>query len=180
MKIYQQPYRHVRCFNFLSPDEYSRLLDHLYCLEWENYDKGHYCYKVSSLDYETEYYRANKDIIEKFISPAFIAYLSDLLEIKFDTCKDFTFHKMEIGDFSFKHTDRNQYGEIARVVYYLTEPVNYEGGDLKLYGSNGKEIFEILKMPENSFLAFRLTDKFYHEVETITKGIRYCISITYK
>ena len=180
MKVYLKPYRHIRCSNFLSPNEYDRLVEHLPRLKWELYDKGNYCYKVSSLDYETEYYRLNKEIIEKFISTDFIARLSDILEIKFEKCKDFTFHKMEIGDFSFKHTDKNKYGEIGRIVYYLTEPENYEGGNLKLYGFNGKEVSELLKMRANSFFSFRLTDKFYHEVETITKGVRYCISITYK
>jgi predicted 2-oxoglutarate/Fe(II)-dependent dioxygenase YbiX len=179
MKIYEQPFRHVRCFDFLLPVEFWELVKCLSHLEWEIYDKGSYKYKVSSIDYETECYKNNKSIIEKFIAAEFINSLSDLLEIKFERCKDFTFHKMEVGDYSFKHTDRNGRGELARVVYYLTEPDFYEGGSLNLYDFSGNKVSEVLRMPVNSFLSFRMTDKFYHEVETVTKGVRYCISITY-
>ena len=179
MKIYEQPFKHLRCFDFLPFSEFRVFIKCLSNLEWELYNKRSYKYKVSSIDYDTECYRNNKSIIEKFISAEFINSLSELLEIKIERCKDFTFHKMDVGDFSSKHTDRNGYGELARVVYYLTEPDSYEGGNLNLYDFTGKQIQEVLRMPVNSFFSFRLTDKFYHEVEPVTKGIRYCISITY-
>jgi len=179
MKVYEQPYRHIKCYDFLPPGEYGRLVDGLPLLDWELYCKSSYNYHVSSIDYETQYYKVNQEIVAKFISADFIRLLSGTLEIDLDKCKNFTFHRMDVGDFSFRHTDKNQYGELARVVYFLTEPGEYQGGDLKLFDLSGKEIHEVLRMPANSFFSFRLTDKFYHEVETVTDGSRYCISITY-
>jgi Rps23 Pro-64 3,4-dihydroxylase Tpa1-like proline 4-hydroxylase len=179
MITHEHPYKHIQQFDFLPVNEYQALCNCLQGLEWELYDKGSYKYKVSSIDYETECYKNNKSIVEKFISQEFIQSLSSLLCVEFSKCKDFTFHKMDIGDFSLKHTDKNSYGEIARVVYYLSEPNSFEGGNLNLFDVGGKYIYEKLRMPSNSFLSFRLTDDFYHEVETITKGIRYCISISY-
>lgn len=179
MIVYEIPYKHIRHFDFLLTEEYQALYSCLSELEWELYDRGSYKYKVSSIDYETKCYKDNKAIIEKFISAEFITTLSGLLGVNFSKCKDFTFHKMDIGDFSLKHTDKNSYGEIARVVYYLSEPNSYAGGDLVLYDVGGETIYENLRMPTNSFLSFRLTDDFYHQVETVSKGIRYCISISY-
>lgn len=179
MKVITKPYTHIKQFDFLNTKECEALISYLENLEWEPYDRGSYKYKVSSIDYETQCYMQNKAIIEKFISTEFIYSLSNSLEIKLECCKDFTFHKMDIGDFSNKHTDKNNFGELARVVYYLSAPSTYEGGSLNLYNEKGTDIFEELKMPFNSFLSFRLTDLFFHEVKPITKGIRYCISITY-
>lgn len=179
MKVFDRPYTHIKFFDFLRTNEYEALVNCLDNLEWELYDRGSYHYKVSSIDYETQCYLQNKAIIEKFISTEFISTLSNSLEIQLERCKDFTFHKMDIGDFSSRHTDKNNFGELARVVYYLSAPNTYEGGSLNLYNENGTDIFEELKMPSNSFLSFRLTDDFFHEVKAITKGNRYCISITY-
>lgn len=179
MKIFCQPYLHIKQLNFLTKNEYCELWSSMKNLRWELYDIGSYKYKVSSIDYETECYIQNKEIIEKFISKHFISKLSDTLNIQLENCVDFTFHKMDIGDFSQKHTDKNEFGQLARIVYYLSKPDDYEGGYLRLFDLDGKALYEELKMPANSLIGFRLTDNFFHEVQTISKGTRYCICITY-
>lgn len=179
MKNFKNPYPHIKCLNFLTLSEYHAMVVSVSSLEWELYDKGSYKYKVSSIDYETECYIQNQAIIEKFISEDFISLLSEALKIKLEKCVDFTFHKMDIGDFSQKHTDKNEFGQLARIVYYLSKPNDYEGGCLRLFDLDGKTVYEEFKMPVNSLFGFRLTDDFFHEVQTISKGIRYCICITY-
>lgn len=179
MKIFYQPYPHIKCFNFLRLSEYHAIIMSLSSLGWELYDKGSYKYQVSSIDYETEFYIQNKTIIEKFMSTNFISILSEALNIKLEKCVDFTFHKMDIGNFSHKHTDKNEFGQLARIVYYLSKPDDYEGGYLRLFDLDGKTVYEELKMPVNSWFGFRLTDDFFHEVQMISQGIRYCICITY-
>jgi len=179
MKIFDRPYPHIKCLKFLTLSEYNAMMISVSNLAWELYDKGSYKYKVSSIDYETECYIQNQAIIEKFISKDFISILSEALTIKLEKCVDFTFHKMDVGDFSQKHTDKNEFGQLARIVYYLSQPDDYEGGCLKLFDLDGKTVYEELKMPLNSWLGFRLTDDFFHEVQMISKGIRYCICITY-
>ncbi len=179
MKLIKLPHKHIKEFDFLPLREFKKLSDGIPSLEWELYDKGSYNYKVSGIDYETAYYKMNKRIIEKFISRSFLDNLSDLFDLKINKCNNFTFHKMEAGDFSLKHTDKNNFGEIIRVIYYLSEPDSYLGGELVLYSAAGHKVYESLKMPTNSFLAFKLTDKFYHKVNKIKSGVRYCIVVTY-
>lgn len=179
MKIFENPYPHIKCLNFLTPNEYNTMTLSVVNLEWESYDRGSYKYKVSSIDYETECYIQNKAIIEKFISNDFISILSQVLNIKLEKCVDFTFHKMDVGDFSQKHSDKNEFDQLARLVYYLSEPHTYEGGCLIVFDLDGQSVYEELKMPVNSLFGFRLTDDFFHEVQTISQGIRYCICITY-
>lgn len=72
MKVIDLPYKHIKKFGFLPIVEYQKLVSSLPFLKWELYDKGHYKYKVSGIDYETEYYKKNKDIVEKFVSVKFI------------------------------------------------------------------------------------------------------------
>lgn len=179
MKVINHPYPHIKQFDFLTGLKPKKLSGCIEKLGWEFYDKGGYKYSVSSIDYESECYLQNKTIIHEFISGNFISGLADALSVKLNRCNDFTFHKMDAGDFSSKHTDKNNFGELARVIYYLSEPASYEGGSLKLFDADGRNVYEVLKMPANSILCFRLTDDFFHEVEKITKGTRYCISITY-
>lgn len=179
MDKFETPYLHIKALNFLTHNEYNAIMHSVVNLEWELYDQGSYKYKVSSIDYETECYIQNKTIIEKLISNDFISILSQLLNIKLERCVDFTFHKMDVGDFSQKHTDKNEFGQLARIAYYLSKPDDYEGGCLRLFDLDGQTVYEELKMPVNSLFGFRLTDDFFHEVQTISKGIRYCICITY-
>jgi len=179
MEIIDQPHKHIKEFNFLSLLEFERLIHGIQYLDWELYNKRTYIYKVCGIDYENIYYKENRTIIEKFVSDEMITSLSKLFDLNIKRCNNFTLHKMEPGDYSLKHTDKNRNGEIARIVYYLSHPDSYDGGELVLYSKNGKMIHEKIKMPPNSFIAFRLIDKFYHEVNKIESGIRYCAVATF-
>src|ERR1044072_8595015 len=133
MIVFDLPYTHIRCTDFLALPEYEAMKRSVSILNWEFYNKGSYVYKVSSIDYESPFYLANKGIIQKFTSEDFIAALSIRLDARIERCTDFSFHRMEVGDFSCKHTDQNAQSEIVRVVYYLSEPCSYQGGKLVLY-----------------------------------------------
>lgn len=179
MKVIEIPHTHLKKYDFLAFEDFEKLYENISLLKWELYDKGSYKYLVSSIDYDNDYFKINKSIVENFISPEFISALSSLLNIEIIRCNNFTIHKMEEGHFSKKHHDKNPYGEVARVVYYLSEPSSYKGGELIMFSKDGKVEIDKCKMPTNSFFAFRLTDKFYHEVTKIKSGKRYCIVVTY-
>jgi predicted 2-oxoglutarate/Fe(II)-dependent dioxygenase YbiX len=179
MKTFDEPYTHIRVLEFLTYSEHQAVWDSVKKLKWELYDRGSYKYKVSSIDYESEFYVQNQAVVEKFVSNDFITTLSYSLDIQLKKCVDFCFHKMNIGDFSQKHTDKNEFGQLARIIYYVSDPYDYEGGDLRLFDLDGQTIYEEFKMPANSLFGFRLTDDFFHEVNIIYEGVRFCICITY-
>jgi predicted 2-oxoglutarate/Fe(II)-dependent dioxygenase YbiX len=183
MIIYNKPFLYFVWQNFFSGDDFLLLHEDMKLLEWENYDMGSYKYQVSCV------YRYEQELIEKimeqqvlmrFLSVDFVDKLGGIFNVLLSKCYDLTFHRMTSGDFSFRHTDQNSYGEKVRLVLYFSSPEDYEGGELNLYTDNDDNaIYCSYKLPANSVFGFMMTNESYHQVNSVENGVRLCLVITY-
>ena len=149
-------------------------------MSWEHYERQSYIYWVSSLDFETPFFMQNQEVLSEFLSQDFIDALGASFGVSLTRCKDATFHKMEKGHFSRRHTDSNKQGEKVRVIYYVTPPCQYDGGELMLFhGDFEQALYYTHKLPENSLFGFLMTDDSYHEAREVLEGTRICLVLTY-
>lgn len=180
MILTKYPYNHFVQPNFLLEDEFTLLYDNLNLLVWELYQKGSYQYWVSSLDYECSYYKQSQIVINKMLEEKFVNHLSGLFNIKLSKCKDATFHKMEVGHFSKRHTDANNAGEKIRLILYFSQPSDYKGGELVLYSDNTDDSrWKEYKFQPNTVFGFEMSEKSFHEAKKIESGVRLCLVLTY-
>lgn len=182
MNIYltEYPYKHFISYSFFEKVDFEVLHHNLNLLEWELYCKQSYEYWISSLDYDCEYYRVTKPIIDKVVNCDFINKLSKLFSTNLTKCKDASFHKMEAGHYSKRHTDDNDTGEKVRVVIYFSDSSEYSGGELVISSENSDNAkINEYKFNQNSAFGFLMSDKSFHEAKLITKGIRICLVLTY-
>lgn len=178
--LIEYPYKHFISFSFFEKEDFETLHNNLNLLEWELYRKQSYEYWISSLDFNCDYYKATKQIINKVIDFDFIKKVSMLFSTNLTKCKDASFHKMEAGHYSKRHTDDNDTGEKVRIVIYFSDSSEYSGGELVIYSENSDyaKINEF-KFTQNSAFGFLMSDKSFHEAKLITKGIRFCLVLTY-
>lgn len=178
--LIEYPYKHFISSSFFDEVDFGVLHNNLNLLEWELYRKQSYEYWISSLDYNCDYYKVTKQIIDKVIDLDFIKNLSALFNSNLNKCKDASFHKMEAGHYSKRHTDENDTGEKVRIVIYFSEISEYTGGELVIYSENtdNAKINEY-KFTPNSAFGFLMSDKSFHEAKLITKGTRICLVLTY-
>ena len=63
--LIEYPYKHFISSSFFDEVDFGVLHNNLNLLEWELYRKQSYEYWISSLDYNCEYYKVTKQILNK-------------------------------------------------------------------------------------------------------------------
>ena len=116
-----------------------------------------------------------------FIDNAFIkSYIYELATHNFkdytiEEAEDLQFATYTEGDFYGLHTDADkENGRVLSVTVQLSKSSDYEGGDLMFQGGGRNPWFyEPIERKQGTVIIF--PSYIYHEVESITKGIRYSL-----
>lgn len=183
MKCIDYPYKYFLEENFFSEEQFNLLKKFSEETQWEFfYDKDFPQY-ISTKKSVQEYFISNANTRSTFnflFELQFINELNKLFGIKLTCCVSICFHKLIKGCFNSIHNDSNNFGEKIRIIVYLSDPSDYEGGELNLY-QNSNQIIPVSsnKFNANTAFLFSMNDISLHSVSEITKGERLCVVITY-
>jgi len=177
------PFPHFIKNDFLEESYFNKLIENLHLLEWIQGKDSNYIQKISTYESTVDFVLHNettKICLNYFFSSNFIAQLSNLFNIKLNQCSSMLFHKIETNGYNAIHTDTNDFGELVRLVLYLSNPEDYEGGELVLHCNDlNNSVFRAHKFNANTVFGFDMQSNAHHSVNKVTKGTRFCLVITY-
>lgn len=102
------------------------------------------------------------EIVEKFYKTPISNYTSHYQLIRYET-----------GDFYKKHedvTEKKSPKRVLSVVFFLSDPLEYEGGYLRVYSGE-----KSIRMPQESGTGVIFPSTMLHEVTPVTAGTRFVL-----
>lgn len=181
MIILKNPFVHFIKENFLEAKSFSELKNSIEYLQWKEARSEEYL-KDNSTSQSTEYVISHvaKNSFALFLSDSWIRTLNQYFDLELRQCTTAVFLKMNKGFFNFVHSDENSFGELVRLLLYISDSDEYNGGELVLHNNDSeKSIYSEIKFRSNTMFGFRMSADSYHSVKEITKGCRICLSLTY-
>lgn len=181
MVILKSPFVHFIKENFLEAKLFSELKNSIEHLQWEEAKSEEYL-KDNSTFQSTEYVISHvaKNSFSFFLSDSWIGTLNQYFNLGLRQCTTAVFLKMNKGFFNFVHSDENSFGELVRLILYISDSNEYDGGELVLHNNDSeKSIYSEIKFRSNTIFGFRMSANSFHSVNEITRGCRICLSLTY-
>lgn len=184
MTLVEQPYKHYLKENFFEPTALQFVNEFLSNCNWSFFEDENFPQFISERKQVEDFFVLNSNTKEQFsflLDSSFIQQLENLFPTALKECVSISFHKMTAGCFNVVHNDHNSNGEQLRIVCYLTDPTNYEGGELQLFSlSNQSSSVTSYKLNTNTAFIFSMTENALHSVSEVLSGERVCLVITYK
>jgi Rps23 Pro-64 3,4-dihydroxylase Tpa1-like proline 4-hydroxylase len=171
LKVESQPFIHLLGENFMDEPSFNMVIDQLDAILWQANNHPSFVQDNGILANMHMFYKT-------FCQEELIMKLNSFLNLSIRTCASIYFHRISSGGFNNMHTDANNFGEICRLIFYITD--SYEGGELLLYNTTSKQISKTYKMKANSVFAFKMTEDAFHSVNKVISGIRINLIVTYK
>ncbi len=177
------PFDHFTWPNCLSPDSFRVVREEVARLEWQNARSEEYL-KDHSTSASTELLvsggTGTKVALDFFRSAGFIDRLNEMFGVTATHLSNIVYLRMRAGFYNHVHSDENDFGELVRLILYISGEEEYAGGELVLHGDrDGRGASCALRFPANSMFGFRMDGRSYHSVKEVTAGERICLSLTY-
>lgn len=184
MRLIEQPYPHCIIQDFFTPGTLALLNGFAATTGWDFFEDRNFPQYISRRKAVENLFLRNpqtKTDLSRLFSAGFINKLQSLFDCSLQKCTGISFHKLVKGCFNVVHNDSNMIGEKIRMVCYLTEPENYEGGELNLFALEDQTTPVIsYKFRSNSAFVFAMTENSIHSVNKVISGERICLVLTYQ
>lgn len=180
-RVQPRPYRHAIAFDVFPVAARDAMASAISSLVWNTSTMETYRYETSTIVRANSrpYSRLFGPIVEQLTSSEYVEELALLFGTQLSSCVDVTFHRMTTGHYTARHSDSNEFGEKLRLIYYFSDPADYEGGELIMYSGESGAPFQRQRMKGNSLFAFEMGYASFHEVKPVLSGCRISVVFTY-
>ncbi len=177
------PFDHFVWRGCLAPVAFAAVQREVGHLEWqparsEEYLKDHSTHASTERLLEGE--TGTRAALAPFRSEPFIRLLNGLFAVQSRRLTDVVYLRMRSGFYNHVHSDENDFGELVRLILYISDEREYQGGGLVLHrDSSGQSASHVFRFPGNTMFGFRMDGRSWHSVDEVTGGERVCLSLTY-
>jgi hypothetical protein len=183
MKPITYPFKHFVKENFFKAECFQILKEFSSTISWTFFQDENFPQYISSGKEVEDFFLHNEGANSNFkylFENTYINKLKKLFLLNIESCISISFHKLIKGCYNVIHNDFNDFGEKIRIICYLSNPTEYVGGELNLFGDSEIAPLTTYKLNANSAIMFAMNEVSVHSVNEVTDGERICIVITYK
>lgn len=181
LAFFNEPYEYFVADNFLPQETFALVQESIPDLKWVEAKSIEYLKDNSTHDSTGHVIaRLQGTAFDIFSSDYFMQYINQQFDTKVTRLSNVIFLKMHTGFFNHIHSDENSFGELVRILLYISNPDEYTGGEVLLHhNSSAESPFISYKFSANALFGFKMCTESYHSVREVTSGQRICLSMTY-